>query len=81
MNKCFGCGEDIGRVAIVHLVYTYRPFIGDNGVAELRQVAWHKGCYANVSEKPLSAVRLENELLRRDHEANRVEEVGNGQQT
>lgn len=78
MNKCFGCGEDVGRVALVDLVYTYEVFSGPHG-PELCEVAWHKGCYANAPEKPLSVVRLENGLLYRGHEERRAEEVGNGQ--
>lgn len=50
MSKCFWCKEDVSRVALVNLVWTQEAFpVDGTEMSELREVVWHKECYANAT--------------------------------
>jgi len=45
MSKCPGCQKNIGRVALVDLVFTWEP-VKD----ELVETGWHKSCYLSAQQ-------------------------------
>jgi hypothetical protein len=52
-DKCFWCKQVVDRVPIVDLVWTWEPFKVDDDLEgeELREVVWHKECYAKAQKE------------------------------